>query len=86
MSFERAASEEDTVGTTWSKTQRERLRALDAEEVQIRQGYLEGSNVNAIREMILMVEALRSFEDHQKVIHSFDSIHQSAVNQIGRLR
>jgi len=59
---------------------------LDAEEVQIRQGYLENSNVNAIREMILMVEALRSFEDHQKVIHTFDSTQQSAVNQIGRLR
>lgn len=60
--------------------------ALDAEEVEVRQGYLEGSNVNAIREMVLIVEALRSFEDHQKMIHTFDSAHQSAVNQIGRLR
>jgi flagellar basal-body rod protein FlgF len=59
---------------------------LGAEEVEVRQGYLEGSNVNAIREMILMVEALRSFEDHQKMIHTFDSAHQSAVNEIGRLR
>lgn len=59
---------------------------IEADQVEVRQGYLESSNVDAIREMVLMIEAIRSFEDHQKIIHTFDSTHKSAVNEIGRLR
>ena len=61
-------------------------QARPSDEVDVRQGYLENSNVDAIREMVQMIEALRVFEDHQKMIQAFDSAHKSAVNEIGRLR
>lgn len=49
--------------------------ALDVarDQVQIRQGYLEESNVDAIEEMIAMIELNRSFETDQKIIQSQDA-------------
>lgn len=52
---------------------------------QILQGYLEGSNVDTIAEMINMISALRSFEADQKVIRSYDDIMSKAANEIGKL-
>jgi flagellar basal-body rod protein FlgG len=60
--------------------------AMGADQIEVKQGYLENANVDAIHEMVLMIEAIRSFEHHQKMIHTFDSAHKSAVNEIGRLR
>ncbi len=52
---------------------------------EILQGYLEGSNVNAIREMISLVEAFRSYEANAKSIQTEDQILGQAVNQVGRV-
>lgn len=52
----------------------------------VRQGYLESSNVNPMREMVNMIEAIRTFENQQKMIHAFDSAQRSVVNEVGRLR
>ncbi|MBI5634156.1 MAG: flagellar basal-body rod protein FlgF [Nitrospirae bacterium] len=38
----------------------------------IAQGYLEKSNVDAVKEMVQMITALREFEAYQKAIQSFD--------------
>jgi flagellar basal-body rod protein FlgG len=60
------------------------VRSLNQSD--LRQGYLENSNVNPIREMVRMIEAIRTFENQQKVVHAFDGIQKSAVNEVGRLR
>jgi len=64
----------------------EASEATALDQVDIRQGYLESSNVNPIQEMVQMIEAIRTFEGHQKMIHAFDSAQKNAVNEIGRLR
>jgi len=47
-------------------------------------GYLEGSNVNPIQEMVRMVEASRGFQTYQKVIQTMDELNDKAINQVGR--
>jgi len=49
------------------------------------QGYLEKSNVNAVSEMVKMIEANRGFETYQKVIQTIDQLNDKASNEIGRI-
>ena len=54
-----------------------------AEGVSVQQGYIEGSNVSAMEEMIKMVEVLRAFESAQKAIQVIDEITGKMVNEAG---
>lgn len=49
------------------------------------QGYLEQSNVNVVNEMVDMITITRAYEANQKVIRSYDTMLDRAVNQVGRL-
>ena len=51
----------------------------------IRQGFLEGSNVETISEMVQMIETSRYFEACSKVIKGYDDIAAKATNELGRL-
>jgi len=51
---------------------------------QVNQGFLEQSNVNAIQEMIQVMEATREFESYQKIIHSFDEAASKTINELGK--
>lgn len=64
--------------------------AQDAEEIEIpqsriRQGYLEAAGVNPLEEMVLLVDALRSFESCQRVVQSQDELDGKAVNELGKV-
>lgn len=48
------------------------------------QGFIEGSNVNAIKEMSELINAHRHFENIQKAIKTYDSISGNAVNDIAK--
>jgi flagellar basal-body rod protein FlgG len=50
----------------------------------INQGFLEGSNVNAIEEMSELIKAHRHFESIQKAINAYDQISGKAANDIGK--
>ncbi len=50
----------------------------------VRQGYVEGSNVNAAREMVNMINISRLYEANQKVVTSSDALLGKAVNDIAR--
>lgn len=52
---------------------------------QIRQGQLEGSNVESISEMVQMIETNRYFEACSKVIKGYDDIAAKAANELGRI-
>ena len=52
---------------------------------QILQGYTEQSNVKVVQEMVDMITITRAYEANQKVIRSYDSMLDRAVNQVGRL-
>lgn len=62
---------------------------IDAEELpyegEVLQGYLEGSNVNPINEMVEMITLLREFEAAQKIIRVQDEMMEKASNEIGRV-
>jgi flagellar basal-body rod protein FlgF len=53
-------------------------------KAQVKQGYLEGSNVNVFQEMVQMISVLREFQAFQKIIRSFDEM-TSKMNEIARL-
>jgi flagellar basal-body rod protein FlgF len=48
------------------------LKFLPTDKVKIRQGWLEGSNVNIVNEMVEMIELQRMFEAGSKVIQTND--------------
>ena len=58
--------------------------ALTTAESFVRQGYLENSNVNVIREMVNMIEVQRAYEASQKSITSHDSLLQQLINNMSR--
>jgi len=53
--------------------------ALTPQEYKIKQGYLEGSNVNALNQMIKMIEANRKFDILQHAISATDSLNAKLV-------
>lgn len=54
-------------------------------EGTIRQGFVENSNVDAVKEMVEMITVLRAYESNQKMIQYQDSTLEKAVNEVGRL-
>lgn len=48
------------------------------------QGFIEGSNVNAVEEMSELIKAHRHFESIQKAINAYDSISGKAVNDLAK--
>jgi flagellar basal-body rod protein FlgG len=50
---------------------------------KVMQGFLEGSNVNSVQEMVNMIASLRAYEVNQKMIQIHDSTLGKAVNEIG---
>ncbi len=51
---------------------------------QIKQGYLEISNVEVVREMVQLITTLRDFESYQKMIRAFDEAASKVANEMGK--
>jgi flagellar basal-body rod protein FlgG len=56
-----------------------------AAQASVKQGYVEASNVEPVKEMVRMIETLREFETYQKAIQTFDEATAKVTNEIGRL-
>lgn len=54
-------------------------------DFQIRQGYVENSNVNVVQEMVKMIETNRYYTANQKVITAYDSTLDKVVNSVGSI-
>ena len=50
----------------------------------VKQAYLEESNVDVIREMVSMIDAMREFGTFQKAIQAFDEATDKVNNELGR--
>lgn len=59
---------------------------MSPDGIQVQQGFLEQSNVDAIREMVNMIEVSRSYEMNAKIVSSYDAIMDQAATQIGTLQ
>jgi len=55
-----------------------------AENYTIAQGYVEISNVDAIRTMTELIDTMRAFESYQRVIRNADEALGKTVNEVGR--
>ncbi|MDA3845618.1 MAG: flagellar basal-body rod protein FlgF [Vallitaleaceae bacterium] len=69
-------------GSLYDKTTESVEKAFEG---TVMQGYLEASNVNSVEEMVNMINVMRSYESSQKVLTTYDSTLDQAVNQIGRM-
>lgn len=57
----------------------------EMDKVQLKLGYVEGSNVNAIGEMVKMIQIYREFEANQRALKTQDDTVDKAVNDVGRV-
>jgi flagellar basal-body rod protein FlgF len=55
------------------------------DQYRVASGYLEGSNVNAMKEMVEMIDGHRSFEAYQKIIQTMSDLDKLSTTRIGRL-
>jgi len=51
---------------------------------QVRQGFLETSNVSVVKEMIKMMDVERAYESNEKVIQAEDQMLQKSIQEVGR--
>jgi flagellar basal-body rod protein FlgG len=54
-------------------------------ETEVKNGYLESSNVNMVDEMVKLIEITREFETNQKLMHAADETLSKAVNEVGKV-
>lgn len=59
---------------------------IQAKNFYVKQGYIEGSNVDYINSTTLLMENVREFEANQKVIQTIDSTLSKIANEIGTVR
>jgi len=57
---------------------------MPAANPQVMQGYLEQANVQAVREMVNLITAMRLYETNAKIIQIQDETLNKAVNEVGR--
>jgi flagellar basal-body rod protein FlgF len=51
----------------------------------VQPGHIEESNVNAIGEMVKMIQGMRGYETAQKLIQTLDRMTETAIQDIGRV-
>ncbi|MGK5095208.1 flagellar basal-body rod protein FlgF [Deltaproteobacteria bacterium TL4] len=52
---------------------------IESKEIKVRQGVLEGSNVNTVKEMTNMVAVNRAYETIQKALRAVDGLDEKAI-------
>ena len=62
----------------------ENINEVKAENTKVSQGFIELSNVDAVKMMTEMIEVLRGYEIYQKVIRSVDEANAKAINDVGK--
>ncbi|NDD30761.1 MAG: flagellar hook-basal body complex protein [Proteobacteria bacterium] len=54
--------------------------------VCVRQGFIEQGNVNAVAEMVELMQVSRAFEANQKMLQTQDQVLRKAANELGKVR
>ncbi len=60
------------------------VKDIPVGEVEIIQGYVERSNVNAVKMMTEMIDTLRGFETYQKIIQYLNENNSKAITELGQ--
>lgn len=56
---------------------------FEAENPEIVQGFIEESNVNAVKEMVNLITTVRAYESLQKIVQAEDEAIQTAIDKVG---
>ncbi|MEY3201134.1 MAG: hypothetical protein RIR70_684 [Pseudomonadota bacterium] len=56
---------------------------MSESQIEMRQGYLENSNVTHVHEMVQMMQTLRHFESMQRAAQSYDDMLGTAIRKLG---
>ena len=72
-------------GNSYFKPQEPDNPVVESQGFAIKQGYLEGSNVNIIKNMVDMISTYRNFEADQKAVASQDETLQKAIEDVGKV-
>jgi len=59
------------------------MKIVAEDEVRVRQGFLENSNVSSTYEMTSMIQAMRHFESMYKVAQGYDDMVGTAIRKLG---
>jgi flagellar basal body rod protein FlgG len=59
------------------------MAPIPVDKPQVLQGYLEGSNVTPLREMVALVQIARAYEANQKIITTQDQTMQHTLDSLG---
>jgi flagellar basal-body rod protein FlgG len=71
-------------GDCYFKPATEETAGEPVDNARIAQGFLEMSNVEAVRTMTEMIEILRGYESYQRVIRSVDELNSKSISEVGR--
>ena len=72
-------------GTSYFRPQLPDNPVIPSTGFYIKQGFLEGSNVSPIKNMVEMIRAVRNFEADQRALQAHDQTLDKAVNSVGRI-
>lgn len=61
----------------------ESIHAVEGGSTQVRQGYIEGTNVSTMHEMIQLMETMRHFESMVRVSQGYDDMLGTAIRKLG---
>ena len=75
----------DKIGRT-EFTLSDGVDVIKAAKYAIRQGYLESSNVNIVKEMVDMVISYRTYESDAQALKTQDDSLEKLINNVGRVR
>jgi flagellar basal-body rod protein FlgF len=85
VNFERTRYLKKQGNSMWASTEESGPATVDfPERPKLRQGFLEGANVNVVTEMVRMIEVNRSYEANQKLIQTEDALLGRLVNDVIR--
>lgn len=85
VDFQRPRHLKKVGNSFWESTEESGPAQIAVQErPKVRQGFLEGSNVNVVTEMVQMIEVNRSYEANQKVIQTEDALLGRLVNDVIR--
>jgi len=73
-----------TGGTFFAHSGAARGQVMEEGSTRVIQGFVESSNVDAIRTMTDLIETMRVFESYQRIIRSADEATSKTVNEVGR--
>jgi flagellar basal-body rod protein FlgF len=71
-----------TEGTMFDATG---VTPVPSTDKRVQQGFLEGSNVNPVEEMVAMIRVMRLYEASQKVMQSTSDMATKASNDVGKV-